>query len=85
MSHQPDHANRGHAEFSPSALKYLAGCPGFQGHDGTSSAAEKGTRIHEALEIRNPSALLDEEEHNLYTQIVAMEDSFVKTFEAAIL
>lgn len=84
MSTQPNHTDRGHAEFSPSALKYLAGCPGFQGTSGTSAAAEKGTRIHEALEIRDPSALLDEDEQNIYDQIVRMEDNFVATFEAAI-
>ena len=84
MTTQPNHTDRGHAEFSPSALKYLAGCAGFQGTSGTSAAAEKGTRIHEALEIRNPTALLDEDEQKIYEQIVKMEDTFVATFEASI-
>ena len=84
MSNQPNHTDRGHAEFSPSALKYLAGCPGFQGSSETSAAAEKGTRIHEALEVCDPSALLNEEEQGIYEQIVKMEDSFMATFEAAI-
>lgn len=77
----PDHSDRGHAEFGPSGLKYVAACPGFHGKEGTSEAAEKGTRIHEALEIRDPSALHDEEEVEIYEQIVKMEDEFVKTFE----
>ena len=56
---KPDHANRDHAEFSPSSLKYVAGCAGYQGREGTSAAAEKGTRIHEALEAQDSSALHD--------------------------
>lgn len=78
---QPDHTSRDHAEFSPSGLKYLAGCPGFHGRDESNAAAERGTRIHEALEIRDPSALLDEEELTLYRQTVEMEDAFMAAFE----
>lgn len=44
------------------------------------AAAEKGTRIHEALEVRDPSALHDEEELEIYEQIVQEEDSFNKSF-----
>jgi|11BtaG_2_1085332.scaffolds.fasta_scaffold00084_10 hypothetical protein len=29
MSEQPNHSDRGHAEFSPSSLKYVAACAGF--------------------------------------------------------
>lgn len=77
-----DHGNRGHAEFSPSALKYLSACPGFQGKDGTSEAAAKGTRIHEALEARDPSALHDDEEVEIYEKTVEMEETFLKQFES---
>ena len=66
----PDHSNRGHAEFGPSGLKYIASCPGFHGTEGTSEAAERGTRIHEALEVHDPSALHDEEEVEIYDKIV---------------
>ena len=76
------HSYRGHAEFSPSALKYLAACSGFKGTEGTSEAAEKGTRIHEALEARDPSALHDAEEVDVYDQIVVMEESFLEEFES---
>ena len=76
----PDHTNRGHAEFSPSSLKYVAGCAGYQGREGTSEAAEKGTRIHEALEVRNPSALHDEEEVGIYEAIVDEETAFLEAF-----
>lgn len=78
-----DHGNRGHAEFSPSALKYLSACAGFHGTDGTSEAAAKGTRIHEALEARDPSALHDEEEIELYEKTVVLEEEFLKQFESA--
>jgi hypothetical protein len=77
-----NHADRGHAEFSPSALKYLSACAGFQGKEGTSEAAEKGTRIHEALEVRDPSALHDQEEVELYEKTVELEEEFLKQFEA---
>ena len=66
MSNQPDHQSRGHAEFSPSSLKYVAACAGYEGRDGTSPAAEMGTRIHEALEIFDPSVLHTEQEHEIY-------------------
>lgn len=79
MSNIPDHTSRGHAEFSPSSLKYVAGCAGFKSTSGTNAAAEKGTRIHEALEIRDPSALHDEEELEIYEQIVKDEDEFNKS------
>jgi len=72
-----NHADRAHAEFGPSSLKYVAACAGYHGKDGTSAAAEKGTRIHEALEVRDPSALQDEEEVALYDQIIADEDEIL--------
>ena len=77
---QPNHTDRGHAEFSPSSLKYVAACPAYEGKDGTSEAAEKGTRIHEALEIRDPSALHNEEEVEIYDEIVTMEAEFMLNF-----
>ena len=79
MSETPDHTNRDHAEFSPSSLKYVAGCAGYDGRSGTNAAAEKGTRIHEALEVRDPSALHDEEEIEIYDKIVLEEAQFNNT------
>ena len=76
---KPDHTSRDHAEFSPSSLKYVAACSGYNGRSGTSAAAEKGTRIHEALEVRDPSALHDEEELEIYEQTVKDEDDFLQT------
>ena len=79
MDNTPDHTSRDHAEFSPSSLKYVAACSGYNGRSGTSAAAEKGTRIHEALEVRDPAALHDEEEVDIYEQIVRDEDDFLQT------
>lgn len=67
----PDHSERAHAEFSPSALKLLSICAGFHGKDADNEASLRGTRIHEALEIENPSALHDEEEVAIYELILA--------------
>jgi len=68
-----NHTDRDHAEFSPSALKYLHTCSGFHGKEGSSDAADMGTRIHEALEVRDPSTLQSEEEVNIYDQLVVDE------------
>lgn len=70
----PNHTDRAHAEFSPSALKYLHTCPGFHGKDGSSAAADMGTRIHEALEVRDPSTLQSEEEVEIYDQLLKDEE-----------
>ena len=69
-----NHTDRDHAEFSPSQLKYLATCAGYHGHDGSSAAADMGTRIHEALEVRDPSALQSEEEIEIYEQLLKDEE-----------
>jgi hypothetical protein len=74
-----NHADRGHAEFSPSAIKYFAACRGWQSRGGTSDAAEVGTRIHEAVEVRNPSALRDERELSIYEQLVEAEERWLAT------
>lgn len=74
---QQPHSERGHAEFSPSSLKYVKACAGFHGKEGTSQAAEMGTRIHEALEVRDPSALHDEQELDIYNQCCEMEDAYL--------
>ena len=80
MQTKPDHGSRGHAEFSPSSLKYVAACAAYEGKSGTSAAAEMGTRIHEALEVRDPSALHNEKETEIYDQIVEMEADFMGNF-----
>lgn len=84
MKQQPDHSSRGHAEFSPSSLKYVSKCAGFHGREGTNASAEMGTRIHEALEIFDPSALHNEQELEIYEKIVEMEKEFLSNFSIVI-
>lgn len=70
----PDHSERAHAEFGPSSLKYVSLCAGYHGKEGNNAASDKGTRIHEALEVRDPSALMDDDEVQIYERMVAEED-----------
>ena len=77
---QPNHSDRGHAEFSPSSLKYCAGCAGYTGRSGTNAAAEMGTRIHEAIEILDPSNLQSDEEVSIYKEIVSDQEEYLKNY-----
>lgn len=77
---QPAHAERGHAEFSPSSLKYSAGCSGYKGREGSNAAAEMGTRIHEAIEINDPSSLESEEEVSIYQEIIADQQEYLMNY-----
>lgn len=78
-----NHSDRGHAEFGPSSLKYVAACAGWESRGGTSAAAEVGTRIHEACETRNPAGLHDEREHAIYEQLIEWEDKWIATLFAS--
>ena len=57
-----DHSSRDHAEHSPSALKMFEICPGYKPNGGSNWAADRGTRIHEALEAEDISRLVDPDE-----------------------
>ena len=74
------HSERGHAEFSPSSLKYCAGCSGYKGREGTNAAAEMGTRIHEAIEINDPSNLQSEEEVSIFSEIIADQNEYLQNY-----
>lgn len=76
---QINHADRDHAEYSPSSIKYIAACRGWESRGGTSEAAEMGTRIHECCETRNPASLRDEREHAIYEQLIESEDKWLAT------
>ena len=69
-----DHSDRAHAEFGPSSLKYVSLCAGYHGKDGNNAASIIGTRIHEALEVRDPSALESDEEVQIYSRMIEEED-----------
>lgn len=47
----PDHAVRTHHKYGMSKLGYLHACPGFTSTDGSSEAAEQGTRLHEIMDL----------------------------------
>ena len=79
----PNHASRGHHAQGPSQLKALKICPGFENRPGTSPAAEMGTRIHEALEVRDPINLQSELEVRLYDACIKAEDAMISKYFGA--
>ncbi len=74
-----NHASRGHAEFGPSSLKYVSACRGWESRGGSSAASDMGTRIHEAVEVRNPASLQSEQEQDIYDQLCEAEDRWIAT------
>jgi superfamily II DNA or RNA helicase len=57
---QPTAAPPAHAKWSPSKLKHVEVCPGYESREGgVNPAAEAGTRIHEALEKFDLDMLTD--------------------------
>jgi hypothetical protein len=57
---EPVEEKPAHAKWSPSKLKYVELCPGFDNRQGAPNpAAEMGTRIHEALEKMDLDLLTD--------------------------
>jgi hypothetical protein len=69
LAQPPDHAVRTHAKFSPSKLNYLdpevGGCHGYKNREGTSDAAEEGTRLHELMDAAIVEYLKDGRVHSL--------------------
>lgn len=74
----PDHSSRDHAEHSPSQLKSFEVCPGYKPREGSNPAAERGTRIHEALEVEDISRLIDSNEQAIaqrcYDYVLQLEE-----------
>jgi hypothetical protein len=59
-------SEKAHAKFSPSSLKSFEACPSYHTRDGeTNAIAERGNRIHHALETGDYSQLLDEDERTV--------------------
>lgn len=82
MKTTDDHNEKLHAEFGPSSLKYVAACRGWKSRGGSNDAAEMGTRIHSAVEFRNPTALRDERELSIYDQLIEAEERWLVTIFA---
>jgi hypothetical protein len=60
-----DSETRPHHPYGPSSLKNYECCPSYKNRGGSNPIAEAGTRIHNAVEKRNPSLLIDGEEQAL--------------------
>ena len=61
---EPDHQSRAHAKYSPSSLTYREICPGWENDNDPNkdnSAAEEGTRCHEAMEKESTAGLTEEQ------------------------
>lgn len=65
-----------HAEYPPSSLGMFEKCPGWRNRNEITAQAEKGTRIHEALE-KDTIDQLDEEERPLARQCADFIDSLL--------
>ena len=68
----PDHSSRGHAEFSPSSLKYVA-CPGFKGRGVLTKPLKRNLHTRH-LKSETLLALHNEEELEIYEQICKDEE-----------
>lgn len=53
-----------HAKISPSKMASYEKCARYESSPAPSEAAERGTRIHKAVELNRPEMLADEEERN---------------------
>ena len=61
---EPDHQSRAHARYSPSSLTYREICPGWENDndpDRDTTAADEGTRCHEAMEKESTVGLTEEQ------------------------
>ncbi len=71
-----------HAKFAPSSLGMFEKCPGWRNREekeaGKSEAAEKGTRIHKALEKDSIDDLEDEEERHCAQALKDYVDALIQ-------
>jgi superfamily II DNA or RNA helicase len=61
---EPDHQSRAHARYSPSSLTYREICPGWDNDNDPNkdtTAADEGTRCHEAMEKESTKGLTEEQ------------------------
>lgn len=62
-----------HAEFGPSSLKYVAACGGWKNHGQAGSAADFGTRVHQAMQFSDRNLLQSEEENEMFEELISAE------------
>jgi hypothetical protein len=68
---------REHAEFNPSSLDMFQKCAGYRSRQGTNETAERGTRIHKALEIDDLDSLDEKEERPIAQQCKDFIDAMI--------
>lgn len=67
-----DHASRAHSPISPSKLKPLQICPGYESDDTPSAAASRGTTLHEVMDSGRIPDTLPEEDREIAQKTLAL-------------
>jgi superfamily II DNA or RNA helicase len=80
-----DHSSRDHAEHGPSTLEKFEICPGYRPRGGTNWAADRGTRIHEALEAEDISRLVDPDEQAIAQKCYDYVQSLIESKGGRVL
>jgi superfamily II DNA or RNA helicase len=80
-----DHSSRDHAEHGPSTLEKFEICPGYKPRGGTNWAADRGTRIHEALEAEDIYRLVDPDEQAIAQKCYDYVQSLIESKGGRVL
>jgi hypothetical protein len=65
-----DHTARAHSRISPSGLKSIQLCPGYESDNRESAAATRGTRLHEIMDTGHVPSDLPDEDREIATQVL---------------
>ena len=79
---EPNHADRAHADYSPSSLTYREMCSGWTNDNDpnkSTAAADEGTRCHEAMEKESTDGLTEEQSLMVEMCLGYIEDLKTKT------
>lgn len=68
----PNHNARGHSRISPSGLKPLQICPGYENMQGESKASLRGTALHEVMDSGVIPETMDAEDRLVAEQVLAV-------------
>jgi len=66
----PNHNSRGHSRISPSGLKSLQTCPGYESIQGDSEASKRGTALHEVMDSGIIPDTMSEEDRAVAQQVL---------------
>lgn len=67
-----DHSARGHSRISPSKLKPLQICPGYESDDKPSAASQRGTTLHEVMDTGIIPSHLNQDDREIAAQVLAV-------------